>query len=162
LIKGITGVVMDPFQGIKKDGVEGLFMGVGKGLLGAAVKSGAGVFDLATRTTQGIRNTTTLFDSPKKRERVRSPRYIGPEKRLQVFSHEKGYGQALLLSLEYAQFRGEWHQFHQNLPSGQILLGTNNHIFVIQNRKNQFVVERKASFRKIKKNLQSRKIDYHY
>ena len=52
MVKGATGVVMDPIKGAKVDGAVGFAKGVGTGLIGVAVKPGVGIFDLATRTTQ--------------------------------------------------------------------------------------------------------------
>lgn len=42
--------------------MEGFFKGVGKGLMGAVFKPVTGVMDLASKTAEGIKNTTTYFD----------------------------------------------------------------------------------------------------
>ena len=39
---GLTGFVMDPYEGMKKDGYLGLFKGLGTGTLDLFVKTGAG------------------------------------------------------------------------------------------------------------------------
>ncbi len=61
MVKGATGVVLDPIKGAKVDGAKGFAKGVGTGLIGAAVKPGVGLFDLATRTTQGIHHRLFSF-----------------------------------------------------------------------------------------------------
>ncbi|CAJ0763443.1 11765_t:CDS:2, partial [Entrophospora sp. SA101] len=65
-----------PKEGVEKEGAQGFIKGVGKGLVGFVTKPVVGVFDLASNVTEGIRNTTTVFDendlSP-----VRLPRFVG-------------------------------------------------------------------------------------
>lgn len=78
---------MKPIEGAESGGAFGFFKGVGKGMLGyvpisltrlptyvgrrAVTKPVIGVFDLASNVSEGIRNTTTVFDRAE-RDRVRS------------------------------------------------------------------------------------------
>lgn len=78
LFDGVTGLVTQPVKGAQEEGALGFAKGVGKGLVGVVLKPTVGVVDLATKTTEGIRNTTTYFDE--KSYRVRPPRFIGPTK----------------------------------------------------------------------------------
>ncbi|THH01814.1 hypothetical protein EW026_g979 [Hermanssonia centrifuga] len=67
---GVEGVVLKPIEGAESDGAMGFFKGIGKGLVGVVTKPVIGVFDLASNLSEGIRNTTTVFDNPA-RDRVR-------------------------------------------------------------------------------------------
>ncbi|KAJ4455689.1 putative Vacuolar protein sorting-associated protein 13a [Paratrimastix pyriformis] len=78
LVEGVAGVVIKPVVGAQRQGVEGFVKGVGKGIVGVFVRPTAGVFDLATKTLEGIRNTTTLLD-PAQRGRMRNARWIGAD-----------------------------------------------------------------------------------
>jgi vacuolar protein sorting-associated protein 13A/C len=50
--------------------------GVGQGIVGIPVKPVAAVLDMAHKTTEGIRNTTTYFER-EERVRTRKPRAFG-------------------------------------------------------------------------------------
>ena len=54
---GITGLVVAPVRGATEGGVSGFAKGLGRGLVGVAVKPTAGVFELAAKTAEGIKNT---------------------------------------------------------------------------------------------------------
>jgi vacuolar protein sorting-associated protein 13A/C len=73
--KGISGVVTQPAKGAKKDGIKGLFIGGIKGLSGLVVKPVVGVFDIASKTAEGIKNTTSI-DARMQVDRLRSPRVV--------------------------------------------------------------------------------------
>lgn len=49
---GISGVVMQPAKGIKKEGAKGLFKGIGKGLTGLVSKPITGVLDGVSKTAE--------------------------------------------------------------------------------------------------------------
>lgn len=48
LASGIGGLARHPLQGAEKEGLQGFFKGVGKGVLGLATKPAIGAFDLAS------------------------------------------------------------------------------------------------------------------
>ena len=50
LASGIGGLARHPLQGAEKEGLQGFFKGVGKGVLGLATKPAIGAFDLASST----------------------------------------------------------------------------------------------------------------
>ncbi|ETW03541.1 hypothetical protein, variant [Aphanomyces invadans] len=56
MVEGVTGVVMNPLRGAQTNGPMGFLKGTVTGLLGLPMKPVAGVFDFASRATQGIRN----------------------------------------------------------------------------------------------------------
>lgn len=49
MFDGISGLVTQPFEGAKKEGVLGLIKGFGKGIGGVVLKPGAGKSFLAIR-----------------------------------------------------------------------------------------------------------------
>ena len=70
--------------------------------MGVAVKPVAGVVDLATRTSEGIKNTATYFDA--KAARVRLPRYFASDKVLRRFSTEAALGQYVLYQVKSGRY----------------------------------------------------------
>lgn len=64
-----------PMEGAERNGISGFFSGLGKGIVGVIAKPVIGVFDLASNVTEGIKNTTTVFDDDLDRQRL--PRHIG-------------------------------------------------------------------------------------
>ncbi len=62
-------------EGAEKGGAAGFAKGVGKGVIGLFTKPAVGVFDFVSASTEGIRNTTTVFDQGEI-DRARLPRFI--------------------------------------------------------------------------------------
>ncbi|KAJ3106617.1 hypothetical protein HDU97_005982 [Phlyctochytrium planicorne] len=97
VVSGISGVLSKPIEGAEKEGVGGFFKGVGKGLVGFVSKPLIGVFDLATNVSEGIKNTTTVFD--KELEKIRLPRHIGKEGILTPYDSHEAQGSHWLRSI---------------------------------------------------------------
>jgi len=114
---GFEGVVLKPIEGAESEGARGFFKGVGKGLVGAVTKPVIGVFDLASNVTEGIRNTTTVFDNPA-RERVRMPRQVPVDGVLVPYSNREALGQYWMKDLDNGAYRKELYVAHINLPGG--------------------------------------------
>ena len=74
----MTDVQYMPMQGIEKDGGAGFAKGVGKGFVGLFTKPVVGVVDFLSHSTEGIRNTTTVFDQGEL-DKVRNPRFIAED-----------------------------------------------------------------------------------
>ena len=74
-----------PLEGAEQGGAAGFLKGVGKGLVGVVTKPAVGLFDLANNITEGIRNTTTVFDQSSI-DRVRLPRFTASDGILRVSS----------------------------------------------------------------------------
>ncbi|KAI0275069.1 vacuolar protein sorting-associated protein 13 [Gloeopeniophorella convolvens] len=128
IASGVEGVVMKPIEGAESEGALGFFKGVGKGLIGAVTKPAVGIFDLASNLSEGVRNTTTVFDRPA-RERVRSPRHVPPDRVLVPFSEREALGQYWLKDVENGAYRQEFYVAHLNLPGGDgVALLTANRI----------------------------------
>ncbi|KAI8929325.1 hypothetical protein BC831DRAFT_410850 [Entophlyctis helioformis] len=107
---GVTGVVSQPIKGAQESGVGGFFMGLGKGIVGAVTKPMIGVVDLATSVSEGIKNTTTVFDSDLDRQRL--PRFIGKDKILKPYDQREALGQSWLKSIENGRFFHEHYVAH--------------------------------------------------
>jgi vacuolar protein sorting-associated protein 13A/C len=129
LFKGITGVVTAPLSGAKKEGVGGMIKGLGKGVIGAAVKPGVGIFDMCTRTTQGIKNHVTLGGNDE--VRTRPPRGFGPDKVLLTYDSEKAIGQSILRTLDQGYYEDQYHLFHCISLEENLVLVSNKKLFYI-------------------------------
>ncbi|KAF5314046.1 hypothetical protein D9611_006808 [Ephemerocybe angulata] len=119
----MEGVFMKPIEGAESEGAFGFFKGVGKGLVGDLILSSAvtkpvvGVFDLASNVSEGIRNTTTVFDNPD-RDRVRMPRLIPADGVLKSYSAREAMGQYWMKDLNNGAYRKELYVAHINSPGG--------------------------------------------
>lgn len=107
LFGGVTGVFTKPVQGAKEDGVGGFFMGVGKGVVGLAVKPVAGVLDLASRASEGVKGETGLATTA--RQRIRKPRVLR-HGRVQEYDKRLADGNACLVEVNDGKYANE--SFH--------------------------------------------------
>eukprot|EP00743_Colponemidia_sp_Colp-15_P004614 GILK01004974.1.p1 GENE.GILK01004974.1~~GILK01004974.1.p1 ORF type:complete len:916 (+),score=174.71 GILK01004974.1:170-2917(+) len=53
----VAGLVIEPVKGMRRRGVKGATVGLGKGVLGLVCKPVAGTIDLLTQTARGVQNT---------------------------------------------------------------------------------------------------------
>ncbi|OQR85043.1 vacuolar protein sorting-associated protein [Achlya hypogyna] len=86
MVEGVTGVVLNPIRGAQTDGAVGFLKGTVTGLLGLPMKPVAGVFDFASRATQGIRNRSLAYG--RQGLRVRLPRVFGRYNELRCYKEE--------------------------------------------------------------------------
>ncbi|CAE6488407.1 unnamed protein product [Rhizoctonia solani] len=115
IASGVEGVVMKPIEGAETGGASGFLKGIGKGLVGSAVtKPVIGVFDLAANVTEGIRNTTTVFDN----NQSDRPRHIPADGILVPYSGADALGQMWMKDLDGGRFRNEFYVAHIDLPGG--------------------------------------------
>ncbi|KAJ7181657.1 vacuolar protein sorting-associated protein 13 [Mycena crocata] len=117
MASAMEGVLMKPIEGAESEGAFGFFKGVGKGLVGAVTKPVVGVFDLASNVSEGIRNTTTVFDGPA-RDRVRLPRHVSADGVLRPYDARAATGQYWLRDLDNGTYRQEAYVAHINAPGG--------------------------------------------
>ena len=97
IVMGLTGVVTQPLQGLRENGVGGLIEGTFKGAVGAVAKPLAGVFDLASSTTAAVRSSAG--QTAKSVERARPPRMIAPDLILRPYRRDEADGRQLLMRL---------------------------------------------------------------
>lgn len=126
IVAGVTGVVTAPARGAMNGGLAGFVEGVGKGLIGVAIKPAAGVLDLAAKTTAGITATATAFDRKPRATRARLPRLLRRTRdtRLRVYCHEEARLAQLLRRLTGYLLPSELYEAHVFLPGGRALLAT--------------------------------------
>ncbi|KAL7343935.1 hypothetical protein BJY59DRAFT_711306 [Rhodotorula toruloides] len=113
---GFEGLATKPLEGAEKGGAAGFFKGVGMGLVGAVTKPAVGIFDFANNVTEGIRNTTTVFDQTGI-DRVRLPRFTASDGVLRPYSEREALGQNWLKNVENGRYFSETYVAHLDLPS---------------------------------------------
>lgn len=113
---GVTGIATAPIEGANAGGAAGFFRGLGKGVVGLPTKTAIGFFDLASNVSEGIRNTTTVFDA-EGLDKVRLPRYISAYDHLiRPYSQREAQGQFWLKSVNGGEFYNESYLAHLILP----------------------------------------------
>lgn len=98
IVDGVTGIVKAPYRGWEEGGGVGFGVGIAKGLLGVALKPAVGVFDLASRATEGLRNVAFseigIYDSEGRYIiRKRFPRSFGRHDVIQEYNMERAAAQ---------------------------------------------------------------------
>ncbi|KAG2188292.1 hypothetical protein INT44_001045 [Umbelopsis vinacea] len=135
LASGVVGLVKRPMEGASQEGVGGFVTGMGRGLVGVVTKPVVGMFDLANNVSQGVRNTTTIFDV-NSIDRLRLPRYIAGDGILRPYSQREALGQSWLKDLENGKFFNELYIAHCILATNEMAaILTNTRILVINTRK---------------------------
>ncbi|KAE9348591.1 hypothetical protein PF008_g7270 [Phytophthora fragariae] len=141
IFAGVTGVITAPTQGALHGGFPGFIEGVGKGLIGVAVKPAAGVLDLAATTAAGITATTSALDRRtglgKEVYRRREPRLlrVTSDQRVRVYTPADALVSRLLLTLPLKfklQLPNELYDAHIFLPSARILVATSLRLLLLE------------------------------
>ncbi|KAH7468699.1 putative vacuolar protein sorting-associated protein 13A [Phytophthora ramorum] len=141
IFAGVTGVITAPAQGAINGGFPGFLEGVGKGLIGVAVKPAAGVLDLAATTAAGITATTSALDRRtglgKEVYRRREPRLlrVTSDQRVRVYTPADALVSRLLLTLPMKlklQLPNELYDGHIFLPSARILVATSLRLLLLE------------------------------
>lgn len=108
LVDGVTGILTQPARGYNQSGIRGFAIGIGKGLVGAAVKPTAGILDFVTRTAQGVANQAR-GSSVASQQRVRPQRKLyGDKKVVRQYVHAEAAAHEVL-----AEFRAGRHRREQ-------------------------------------------------
>lgn len=132
---GVGGLAKKPLEGAEQDGVAGFFKGVGLGVLGLATKPAIGIFDLASNVSEGIRNTTTVFDG-EGLDRVRLTRFIGADGIVRPYNQREALGQFWLKQLENGKYFNEQYIAHLELPREDVVVMlTYSRIMLIKSKK---------------------------
>ncbi|KAL8020031.1 putative vacuolar protein sorting-associated protein [Plasmopara halstedii] len=141
IFAGVTGVISAPAQGAIHGGFPGFIEGVGKGLIGVAVKPAAGVLDLAATTAAGITATTSALDRRsglgKEVYRRREPRLLRltSDQRIRVYTSAEALVSRLLLTLPLKyklHLPNELYDTHCFLPKARILVATSLRLLFLQ------------------------------
>ncbi|KAG1703487.1 hypothetical protein DVH05_007434 [Phytophthora capsici] len=141
IFAGVTGVITAPAQGALHGGLPGFIEGVGKGLIGVAVKPAAGVLDLAATTAAGITATTSALDRRtglgKEVYRRREPRLlrVTSDQRVRVYTPADALVSRLLLTLPVKyklQLPNELYDTHVFLPGARILVATSLRLLLLE------------------------------
>jgi len=132
---GVGGLARKPLEGAEQEGFAGFFKGVGKGVIGLATKPAIGVFDLASNVSEGIRNTTTVFDADGL-DRVRLTRFIGTDGIVRPYSQREALGQFWLKQLDNGKYFNEQYIAHLELPREDVVvILTYSRIMLIKSKK---------------------------
>ncbi|EPQ65874.1 hypothetical protein BGT96224_4871B [Blumeria graminis f. sp. tritici 96224] len=135
LASGVGGLARKPLEGAEQEGFAGFFKGVGKGALGFVTKPAIGIFDLASNVSEGIRNTTTVFDA-EGLERVRLTRFIGSDGIVRPYSQREALGQFWLKQLDSGKYFNEQYIAHLELPREDVVVMlTYSRIMLIKSKK---------------------------
>ncbi|KAI1324409.1 vacuolar protein sorting-associated protein 13 [Xylariaceae sp. FL0255] len=132
---GIGGVARKPLEGAEQEGAVGFFKGVGKGVIGLATKPAVGVFDLASNVSEGIRNTTTVFDGSEL-DRVRIARFVPADGIVRPYNQREALGQSWLKQVDNGKYFNEDYIAHLELPrEDMVVMVTYSRILLIRSRR---------------------------
>ncbi|XP_014665863.1 PREDICTED: vacuolar protein sorting-associated protein 13D-like [Priapulus caudatus] len=146
VVGGLTSVFMQPIEGAARDGVGGLFTGLGKGLVGVVTKPTVGLLDMASGTAHAI-SKGSRSNSRQEFQRVRPTRCCsGVGGLLQCYSQAQAEDQLFLYSLNRNNYREMLVAYEQTGVAQQIhcLISSENVYFLCGPRqhKNIFLLVR--------------------
>jgi vacuolar protein sorting-associated protein 13A/C len=118
---GVSGLASKPLEGAEQEGALGFFKGVGKGVLGLATKPAVGVLDMASNVSEGIRNTTTVFDGSEL-DRARFPRFIPSDGIVRPYNPREAMGQYWLKQVDNGRYFDEQYIGHLELPKEDMVV----------------------------------------
>ncbi|KAK0724982.1 hypothetical protein B0H67DRAFT_480247 [Lasiosphaeris hirsuta] len=137
LASGVGGLARKPLEGAEQEGALGFFKGIGKGVVGLATKPAIGVLDFASNVSEGVRNTTTVFDGTEL-DRVRMPRYIPGDGIVRPYSQREALGQSWLKQVDNGKYFDEHYIAHLELPTeDMVVMVTYARILLIRSRRLQ-------------------------
>ncbi|EHK46915.1 hypothetical protein TRIATDRAFT_316915 [Trichoderma atroviride IMI 206040] len=132
---GVGGLALKPLEGAEQGGALGFFKGVGKGVLGLATKPAVGILDMASNVSEGIRNTTTVFDG-NELERTRHPRFVPNDGVVRPYSSREALGQYWLKQVDNGRYFDEQYIGHLELPKeDMVVMVTFARILLIRSRR---------------------------
>ncbi|ROT38314.1 vacuolar protein sorting-associated protein [Sodiomyces alkalinus F11] len=132
---GVGGLVRKPLEGAEQEGAVGFFKGLGKGMVGLATKPAIGVLDMASNVSEGIRNTTTVFDGAEL-ERVRYARFIPADGIVRPYNARESMGQYWLKQVDNGKYFNEQYIAHLELPrEDMVVMVTYARILLIRSRR---------------------------
>lgn len=132
-VQGLAGVVAQPVSGGLRAGTEGFLKGVGRGVVGAVVKPMVGIMDFFSKTTEGVRNATTVADRACTGTRRRLPRNAAVDGIIEPYAAEAAEGCCILYQFAGGRYIDEQYVFHVHLVR-QVLLGTRTLLLLLDKR----------------------------
>lgn len=118
---GFSGLALAPLEGAAKEGASGFFKGIGKGLIGLPTKTAIGFFDLASNLSEGVRNTTTVFDADAICP-IRPPRYIASDGIVRPYNEREAVGQKIMKSANGGLYFNDVYLAHTKLSESDMLV----------------------------------------
>ena len=143
---GVTGVVTQPYNGAKKEGVLGFTKGVGKGIWGLAVWPITGTLKWVSSVTEGITNSAIAFKRGKVKRlgRFRNPRYINTRCILEPYNKDYSNAAQIMSTAQNGKYLKEEIRFVQVFPIYNknknthkigVLIITNHKLLISKNEK---------------------------
>lgn len=121
IASGVTGLALSPVKGASQEGAIGFFKGLGKGIVGLPTKTAIGFLDLANSVSEGVRNTTTVFDA-NQIDRVRPTRFTAHDGVVRPYSHREAQGQAWLKVANNGEFFRDSYLAHLSLSENEMII----------------------------------------
>ncbi|KAL0934633.1 vacuolar protein sorting-associated protein vps13 [Colletotrichum truncatum] len=132
---GVGGLVRKPLEGAEQEGALGFIKGIGKGVVGFATKPAIGVLDMASNVSEGIRNTTTVFDGSEL-DRVRPARFVPADGIVRPYNAREALGQSWLKQVDNGKYFNENYIAHLELPrEDMVVMVTYARILLIRSRR---------------------------
>ncbi|KAI0018263.1 vacuolar protein sorting-associated protein 13 [Xylariomycetidae sp. FL0641] len=132
---GLGGVARKPLEGAEQEGAAGFFKGVGKGFIGLATKPAVGVFDFASNVSEGIRNTTTVFDGSEL-DRIRIARFVPADGIVRPYNQREALGQCWLKQVDNGKYFNEDYIAHVQLTKeDMVVMVTYSRILLIRSKR---------------------------
>ena len=109
IAEGIAGLIYQPVKAAEHGGIGGFALGLGKGLAGLVSKPVAGVLDFASKTSEGVRASTSsvlgIGPGPGgglavRSARIRLPRASGPHRLIKAYSEADAAGQVFFSRIQ--------------------------------------------------------------
>mmetsp|Transcript_20488 Transcript_20488/g.49156 ORF Transcript_20488/g.49156 Transcript_20488/m.49156 type:complete len:277 (+) Transcript_20488:2-832(+) len=107
---GLTGLVTAPVRGAAEGGVSGFAKGLGRGLVGVAVKPTTGVIDFAAKAAEGLTHNARVGRAlaAEGRGRMRLPRMLlGPAREIMEYDETMALGWRVLHRVANAEYAAE-------------------------------------------------------
>ncbi|CAI5726724.1 unnamed protein product [Peronospora effusa] len=111
--EGVAGLVLNPMRGAHESGAVGFVRGTITGIIGLPVKPVAGIFDFASRATQGVRNRS--LQNGENMQRVRRPRVFGRYNELKCYKEADTIAYELLKRVGGDRLSGEKIVFYNEI-----------------------------------------------
>lgn len=142
--EGVAGLVLGPMRGAQENGALGFVKGTITGIIGLPVKPVAGIFDFASRATQGVRNRS--LQNGQNMRRVRRPRVFGRYNELKCYKEADTIAYDLLKKTGGIKLSGEKIIFYNEII--QSVLASELTKQARDKRRNDSTRERTRSFRR--------------